>query len=138
MLEVQTGEKRTVNVAPGEYHLLVRYGGDPGGYTYSRGDPFRVEETAIQHSVIAITLHKVVGGNYSTRPTSKDDFDKVYALPGSSEKAASTGAQLTGRLLGSGGRPAAATAILLMIAGAIDDFKVVEHPVAGKRYTNIE
>lgn len=78
-VEVPNGEKRTVNVAAGEYYLLARYGADPKRYIYSRGDPFKVEETATRYSVITITLHKVVGGNYPTHPTSAEEFDRAFA-----------------------------------------------------------
>jgi hypothetical protein len=78
-IEVPDGQSRTVNVAAGEYYLLARYGSDPNRYTYSRGDRFTVGETARQYSAITITLHKVVGGNYPTRPTSAQEFDKAIA-----------------------------------------------------------
>lgn len=44
--------------------------------TYSQGDPFEVVQTPTQCSVITITLHTVVNGNYHVRPASSDDFDR--------------------------------------------------------------
>lgn len=78
--EVPNGQKRTINVAPGDYYLLSRYSSAPNRYTYARGDTFKVEETTAQHSVITITLHKVLGGNYLTRETSREEFEG--ATPG--------------------------------------------------------
>ena len=76
-VEVPQGKTRTINVAAGEFYILVRYGGKAGQYTYSKGDPFIVEQTATQYSAISITLHKVVDGNYSTYPTSRAEFDQT-------------------------------------------------------------
>jgi len=79
VVEVPNGEKRTVHAAPGEYHLLARYGASPERYTYSKGEPFRVEETPTQYSVTTITLHKVIGGQYRTRPMSREEFERAAA-----------------------------------------------------------
>lgn len=76
-VEVPHGESRTVNVAAGEYYLLVRYGSKPDIYTYTKGDPFTVTQTKTQYSVITITLHKVVGGNYPAHPISSKEFDNA-------------------------------------------------------------
>ena len=75
--EVPTGQKRTVKVVGGQYHIVTRYGTSPDSYRYSKGDPFTVTQTATQHSVITITLHKVVDGNYSTRPVSAEEFNRA-------------------------------------------------------------
>jgi hypothetical protein len=56
---------------------VTRYGANPDDYTYSRGDPFKVTQTAKQHSAITITLHKVVGGNYPSTPIDAAEFDKA-------------------------------------------------------------
>ena len=76
-VEVPKGQNHTVNVVAGEYYLLVRYGSKPDQYSYTKGDPFTVNQTAIQYSVINITLHKVVGGNYPTHPSSHEEFDRI-------------------------------------------------------------
>jgi hypothetical protein len=76
-VEVPHGESRTVNVAAGEYYLLVRYGSKPGTYEYTKGDAFTVTQTKTQYSVINITLHKVVGGNYPAHPISSEEFDNA-------------------------------------------------------------
>ncbi len=76
VIEVPSGEHRTVRVAAGDYYLLVRYGTNPGGYRYTKGDPFTVRQTPTQYSATTITLHKVVGGNYPTHSTSQAEFEK--------------------------------------------------------------
>jgi len=73
--QVPNGQRRTVTVAGGQYYILTRYGTDSKAYTYSKGNSFQVTQTARQHSVITITLHKVVGGNYQTRAVSASEFE---------------------------------------------------------------
>ncbi len=75
---VQTGEKSTVEASPGHYFIKTRYG-TPGNYSYSKGDEFDVVETATSSSRITITLHKVVDGNYQTRPITADEFGELAA-----------------------------------------------------------
>ena len=65
-VKVSTRETQTVNVAAGKYYILTRYGSKPDQYRYSKGKPFTVTQTATQYSIITITLHKVIGGNYPT------------------------------------------------------------------------
>ena len=75
--DVPNGQRRTVYVAPGgQYFIKTRYGADSEHYRYVRGDPFEVTATAKQYSVISITLHSVVNGNYPTHPDSAEDFDQ--------------------------------------------------------------
>lgn len=74
-VEVGNGNSQTVKVAGGEYHMLVRYGTE-GKYRYSKGDPFTVTETATQYEEISITLHTVAGGNYDSKPSSPEEFNK--------------------------------------------------------------
>jgi hypothetical protein len=75
LVEVPNAESRTVHAAGGGYDIMVRYGSEPEGYRCARGDPFTVTETEREYSVISITLHPVVGGNYPTHRISKDEFD---------------------------------------------------------------
>lgn len=77
-VEVPNGESWTVNTAAGEYYILTRYGSKPGGYKYTKGDPFTVVQTESEYSIITITLHPVIGGNYATYPISADEFEKAY------------------------------------------------------------
>jgi TPR repeat protein len=86
LVEVPNGTSRTVNVAAGEYYELVRYGSQSSHYTYSKGKPFAVEQTATQYSEISITLHKVVGGNYPTHPISGKEFDDAFIAQQTSDK----------------------------------------------------
>jgi hypothetical protein len=75
--EVPNGQKRTVTVAGGQYYIVTRYGTSPDKYSYSKGDPFKVTQTSTQHSVITITLHQVVDGNYHSDPISAAEFDRA-------------------------------------------------------------
>lgn len=74
--EVPDRQKRTVKVVGGQYYLLVRYGAKPGSYHYTKGDRFKVTQTATRYSIITITLHKVVGGNYGSEPSSPEEFER--------------------------------------------------------------
>ena len=74
-VEVPNGQDRTVHVKPGDYYLLGRYGTQPNEYKYTKGEPFEVIQSGLQYSVITITLHKVVHGNYHARPVSGEEFE---------------------------------------------------------------
>lgn len=73
LVEVPTGTKGRVNVKAGIYSIKVRYG-DPGKFNYTQGEEFEIKETQNSRSVITITLHKVVNGNYETNKISANDF----------------------------------------------------------------
>jgi hypothetical protein len=75
-IEVPNKQNRTLNVAAGKYHILVRYGIDSSNYNYSKGDPFEVEQTETQYSILTIILEKVINGNYFTSPSSREEFEK--------------------------------------------------------------
>lgn len=74
-VDMGNGGSKTVHVAGGSYYILVRYGA-PGKYSYSKGDPFTVHETATGYEAITITLHTVAGGNYDSRPSSPAEFER--------------------------------------------------------------
>lgn len=74
-ISVTDQSKETLQVAPGEYYILVRYGSEPDKYTYSKGDPFTVTQTPTMRSAITITLHKVVGGEYGSKPISAKEYN---------------------------------------------------------------
>lgn len=74
-VEVGNGNSQTVRVAGGEYYMLVRYGTE-GKYRYSKGDPFNVHETPTEYEEISITLHTVEGGNYDSKPSSPEEFNR--------------------------------------------------------------
>ncbi len=82
IVKVPKGEKRTVHVTAGKYYLLARYGQSRGEYRYTKGESFDVTQIATQYSMITITLHKVVGGNYSTRPISAREFEESLSSVG--------------------------------------------------------
>jgi tetratricopeptide (TPR) repeat protein len=54
-VDVQKGQSRIVDVAGGEYSLLVRYG-ENGEYIYSKAGPLQITETVTVRSVVKITL----------------------------------------------------------------------------------
>jgi hypothetical protein len=71
---VPNGTRRSVQrVAAGRYLIQVRYG-IPGKYRYTRGDSFNVVATSTSYSRVTITLHPVIGGTYSTFPSSAAEF----------------------------------------------------------------
>ena len=74
LIIVPNSTSRTVEVAGGPYRMYVRYG-TPGKYHYTRGDSFTVYEGPDGADQISITLHKVVGGNYGTGPSSEAEFN---------------------------------------------------------------
>jgi len=77
-VSVPRNENRTESsIAPGRYYIVVRYGDDENKYSYMKGDPFEVEESGNEYSEISITLYRVADGNYSTRPASKEEFDRA-------------------------------------------------------------
>lgn len=75
--KLRNGQKRSVYVAKGEYYLLVRYGNSLKEFTYTKSDPFVVTEPENQHSILTITLHRVVPGNFHAHPVSGEEFDKI-------------------------------------------------------------
>ena len=56
VIELPDGEDRTVNVAPGEYTMQVRYGTDPEHYAYSKVAPFKIEQTSTTYMAGTITI----------------------------------------------------------------------------------
>ncbi len=56
VLDLSDNESRTVNVAPGEYTMQIRYGTDPKAYTYSKVAPFKVEQTATTYMAATVTI----------------------------------------------------------------------------------
>ena len=56
VLELPDGEDRTINVAPGEYTMQIRYGNDPKAYTYSKVAPFKIEQTSTTYMAGTITI----------------------------------------------------------------------------------
>lgn len=69
--------RRESAIAPGRYCIVVRYGDSDREYSYMKGDPFEVEESARGYSEISITLYTVANGNYGSRPANKEEFDRA-------------------------------------------------------------
>lgn len=80
VVTIPDAQNRTVNVSPGKYYILIRYGSIPNNYRYARGDPFTVTQTLTHYSAISITLHKVIGGDYNTKPIEAEEFEKTFNL----------------------------------------------------------
>jgi hypothetical protein len=85
-VEVPNRQSRTVNIEAGEYYILVRYGSNPKEYSYAKGNPFTITQTATQYSATTITLHKVLDGNYLTHPISAEEFSNINVSTISDEK----------------------------------------------------
>lgn len=77
LVTVADGSTRTVEVSGGAYRIYVRYGVE-GKYRYTRGDSFTIYEGPDGVDQISITLHKVVGGNYGTSPSSEAEFNRGH------------------------------------------------------------
>jgi len=78
---VPTGRKHGTSVPDGRYYIVVKYIPQPkqdgkASPTYAKGDPFTIRPPAGKRSVVTITLHKVVNGNYSTVPTDEKAFER--------------------------------------------------------------
>ena len=76
VVAVPNNQDRTVQVPSGTYFILVRYGDTPSSYAYTRGQSFSVEQIGDMYSVITITLHKVIGGNYETHTIPAAEFER--------------------------------------------------------------
>jgi len=74
-IPVPNGTSRAINVPAGNYYILTRYCDNWNRCSYSKGNPFAVVQTETQYSEIAITLHKVLNGNYRTYPTTAAEFN---------------------------------------------------------------
>ena len=105
-VSVAVGQRVSVIAEPGTYYIITQYGTDKSTQTYSRGDAFVLEKTATQVSVVTITLHKVVGGNYGSRPSSREEFN---GIPDTLPISARDGAPATLPIISSGNQPAEAT-----------------------------
>lgn len=71
------GQKRTVRVEAGDYHVLVRYGSSPKEYSYTKSAQFSVDQPGNQVSIITFTLHRRSGGSFQSEPVSGDEFEDV-------------------------------------------------------------
>jgi hypothetical protein len=76
VITVPNNQARTVQVASGTYFILVRYGNDPRNYAYTRRQTFSVEQVGSMYSVIRITLHTVIGGNYEAHSIPATEFER--------------------------------------------------------------
>lgn len=72
--EIPQGQSKTVNVTPGEYLVLARYGINPDEYRFTKSNSFTVEQTATHYSTITITFN-----NYNVNPISQEEFEKAIA-----------------------------------------------------------
>ena len=82
-LQVEVPKKKnvSVNVSAGTYYILVRYGNNPRNYSYTKGDPFKINQTEKEYTAITITLNKTIQGNYNSNPSTSEEFNKVENIP---------------------------------------------------------
>jgi hypothetical protein len=76
-VSVPNGERRAIAVEPGEYFFVVRYGSAAGQYSYRKSAMFSVAPRPGTVAEMAITLHMVPGGNFSTKRATASEFDAV-------------------------------------------------------------
>jgi hypothetical protein len=76
-VKIPEGQSRTLNVAAGEYNIMVRYGIDSSKYRFFKGDPFKVIQTETEYSIISITLDSFRSGNIPVFPSSKEEFERT-------------------------------------------------------------
>jgi hypothetical protein len=72
---VPNRSRASIQVEPGSYYILVRYG-SAGHYSYSKGEKFSVESHSDSYTAVLITLHKVVNGNYASWLASQAEFNQ--------------------------------------------------------------
>jgi hypothetical protein len=77
VVKVPKQRKKTVHVADGDYHILVRYGDSAKDYTYTKSDPFAVAQSDDQYSIITFTLFRTRGGDFNVTPVSPEEFEKA-------------------------------------------------------------
>ena len=75
VVSVANRSRAGLHAAAGEYYILVRYGA-AGHYSYAKGQKFSMDQSGSSYSVITITLHKVVNGNYETHPIGLAEFER--------------------------------------------------------------
>ena len=75
-LDVPNGGSAKTTVRAGVYSFVVSLCDSKSPCVYAKGDSFAVEESLTEYSVIEITLHGVVNGNYQERPINRDEFEK--------------------------------------------------------------
>lgn len=73
-VETPNSSSRTIRVDGGTYRLYVRYG-QPGHYSYTRGEPFAIKDDGREWEEVTVTLHKVPNGNYRTSPSDAAEFN---------------------------------------------------------------
>jgi PEGA domain len=60
-----------LKVQPGAYTVLARFGGNPGEYVYSKGEPMTITETQTEHSAATIVLRRPLKDD----PDAHGEFD---------------------------------------------------------------
>jgi hypothetical protein len=76
VVKVPKQRKKTVHVADGDYHILVRYGDSAKDYTYTKSDPFAVTPLGDQYSIITFTLYRTKGGDFNATSVPQEEFEK--------------------------------------------------------------
>ena len=75
MVFIPAGANKTVKLPNGQYREFVRFGEDSLAYQYHKGEGFELTAPADGFIEATLTLYGVVNGNYSTEPSSKEEFE---------------------------------------------------------------
>lgn len=79
LIEVPSGQERTVLLPNGDYTYLTRYGRDPD-YRYSRGTPFQIEKSRIGFTEATLTVISAPGPGPLDQALA-DLFNRPIAAP---------------------------------------------------------
>ena len=74
-VDVPNASTKGILIKNGTYYIVTRYGSAEEKYRYSKGRKFTMNASKKKRQIVTITLHKVKGGNYSTKKVGKDAFE---------------------------------------------------------------
>jgi hypothetical protein len=80
-VKIPDGRMQGTSISAGRYYIVAKYAPMKGenkkaGVTYAKGDPFDMKPPPGKILTTTITLHRVVNGNYSSVPTTENEFEK--------------------------------------------------------------
>lgn len=79
LLDIPSGEERTILLPAGIFQYLVRYGKETN-YRYSRGKPFQIEQSRVGYTEASLTL--ISAPSYvQNDPQLTEEFNKPVSLP---------------------------------------------------------
>lgn len=80
LVDIPSGDERTLLLPAGVYRYLVRYGPEQN-YRYSRGKPFQIEQARVGFTEASLTLISAPSQGIND-PKLIDDFNKPIGSPG--------------------------------------------------------